>query len=103
MSFSETQKSNSKTLAHPDQFVRRHIGPNAAETRIEGTITAVNSAQLQITIKQQNGTSVVVQAMGGTKIERNGVRVALGALKVGDRGQARITAGTTTKIESVGS
>ncbi len=32
MSFSETQKSKSETLAHPDQFVRRHIGPSAAET-----------------------------------------------------------------------
>lgn len=32
MSFSETQKSKSNSLAHPDQFVRRHIGPNAAET-----------------------------------------------------------------------
>lgn len=32
MSFSETQKLKSETLAHPDHFVRRHIGPNAAET-----------------------------------------------------------------------
>src|SRR5438876_8828779 len=32
MSFSETQKQDSGTLAHPDKFVRRHIGPNAAET-----------------------------------------------------------------------
>ncbi|MCW5553686.1 MAG: aminomethyl-transferring glycine dehydrogenase [Verrucomicrobiae bacterium] len=32
MSFSETQKLKSETLAHPDQFVRRHIGPSAAET-----------------------------------------------------------------------
>ena len=34
MSFSENpQKQNPDPLAHPDQFVRRHIGPNAAETR----------------------------------------------------------------------
>ncbi len=32
MSFSDTQTQNTETLAHPDQFVRRHIGPNAAET-----------------------------------------------------------------------
>src|SRR5258706_7853234 len=32
-SFSETQKPNSGTLAYPDQFVRRHIGPNASETQ----------------------------------------------------------------------
>ncbi|MES1180785.1 MAG: glycine dehydrogenase (aminomethyl-transferring), partial [Verrucomicrobiota bacterium] len=33
MSFSETKESAMTPLAHPDQFVRRHIGPNAAETR----------------------------------------------------------------------
>ena len=32
MSFSEKQNNNSDALAHPDQFVRRHIGPNAIET-----------------------------------------------------------------------
>ncbi len=32
MSFSETQTPNPDPLAHPDQFVRRHIGPNAVET-----------------------------------------------------------------------
>ena len=33
MSDSETQNFLSDSLAHPDQFVRRHIGPNAADTR----------------------------------------------------------------------
>jgi len=32
MALSETRKQNSESLAHPDKFVRRHIGPNAAET-----------------------------------------------------------------------
>ena len=32
MSFLETQETNFALLAHPDQFVRRHIGPNATET-----------------------------------------------------------------------
>ena len=32
MSFSEAGNQNSETLNHPDQFVRRHIGPNATET-----------------------------------------------------------------------
>jgi glycine dehydrogenase len=32
MSFATRTVSNSGSLAHPDQFVRRHIGPNAAET-----------------------------------------------------------------------
>ena len=32
MSFSAAPEANSETFGHPDQFVRRHIGPNAAET-----------------------------------------------------------------------
>ena len=32
MSFSEAQSSNMKNLSHPDQFIRRHIGPNTTET-----------------------------------------------------------------------
>ena len=32
MSFSDAQQSNMKNLSHPDQFVRRHIGPNITET-----------------------------------------------------------------------
>jgi glycine dehydrogenase len=33
MSFLEVENRNTETLDHPDQFVRRHIGPNAAETQ----------------------------------------------------------------------
>jgi glycine dehydrogenase len=32
MSFSDTDNQNAETLKHPDQFIRRHIGPNAIET-----------------------------------------------------------------------
>jgi glycine dehydrogenase len=32
MSFSDTDNQNAETLKHPDQFVRRHIGPNVTET-----------------------------------------------------------------------
>ncbi|MGC3958309.1 MAG: aminomethyl-transferring glycine dehydrogenase [Verrucomicrobiota bacterium] len=32
MSFAEIGNQNTETLKHPDQFVRRHIGPNATET-----------------------------------------------------------------------
>jgi glycine dehydrogenase len=32
MSLTTAANSNSESLSHPDQFVRRHIGPNAAET-----------------------------------------------------------------------
>src|SRR5882672_3702322 len=33
MSFSETKNFSSDSLAHPDKFARRHIGPNEAETQ----------------------------------------------------------------------
>ena len=78
-------------------------GVQAGETKVEGTVTAVDAANLKVSIKQQNGTTVVVQAAGGTKIERNGVRVPLSAFKVGDRGQAIISAnGIARKLEAVG-
>ncbi len=32
MSHSETKQTCGDTLSHPDRFIRRHIGPNAAET-----------------------------------------------------------------------
>jgi glycine dehydrogenase len=32
MSLTTAANSNAESLSHPDQFVRRHIGPNAAET-----------------------------------------------------------------------
>ena len=32
MSFSETNNLSAASLAHPDQFVRRHIGPDSKET-----------------------------------------------------------------------
>ncbi len=68
------------------------------EIRVEGTITAVGAAS--VTIK-----TTVVAVNAATKIERNGVPVALSALRVGDRGQARIPAGAAaaSKVESVGS
>src|SRR5688572_28655762 len=33
MIFSDSQKTNPDSLAHPDRFVRRHIGPNSEETQ----------------------------------------------------------------------
>jgi hypothetical protein len=74
-------------------------GGNSGETRIEGTVTAVDAAAGTITIRSR-----VVQTNSQTKIERNGVRVRLSAIQVGDRGQARIPAGSTvaSKVESVG-
>ena len=60
---------------------------------------AVNAAAGTITIG-----ATVVQTNASTKIERNGVRVPLSAIQGGDRGQARIPAGSTvaSKVESVG-
>jgi hypothetical protein len=73
------------------------------ELRVEGTVTAVNVAANSVTIATRAGVAVTVTASAATKIERNGVRVLLSAIKVGDRGQARYVAGGAAhKIESTG-
>jgi hypothetical protein len=74
-------------------------GGNNNETRIEGRVNAVNATAGTITIG-----ATTVQTNPSTKIERNGVRVPLSSIQVGDRGQARIPAGASaaSKVESVG-
>lgn len=70
--------------------------------RVEGTVAAVGSGH--VTIRTRGGTAVQVTVSSSTKIERNGRRVALSAFKVGDRGQARLVAGSqlATKVEAAG-
>ncbi len=80
---------------------------NAAGTkagRAEGTISAVNLTTSTVGITTQQGTVVQVKVTSATKIERNGRRVPLSGLRIGDRGQARFDAATSiaTKVESVG-
>jgi hypothetical protein len=79
-------------------------GGNNGETRVEGALVLVNTVESFVQIRVQNGSRVSVKVLNSTKIERNGVRVALSALKIGDRAQARIQTSTnmTTKLESVG-
>ena len=64
---------------------------------VQGQITAVGSDSVTI-----NGTTVFVSS--STVIGRNGVRVPLSALQVGDRAQAFIPAGSefASKIGAVG-
>lgn len=86
--------------AQADRGSGGNSGPGnggAQEIRIEGTVTAVGASSVTI-----NATVVPVGA--ATKIERNGVRVPLSAIRVGDRGQARILAGAAvaSRVESVG-
>jgi hypothetical protein len=72
------------------------------EGRVEGTVTRVIADSVTITIR--GGAAVTVGANAQTKIERNGRRVPLTGILVGDRGQARFdpTTGIATKIESTG-
>lgn len=87
----------------PFAYADRGPGNGGAnETRVEGTITAVNVTAGSVVITTQGGTAITVPTIAATKIERNGVRVTLAAFKVGDRGQARITNGVATKLEAVG-
>lgn len=70
---------------------------SSRETKLEGAVTAVGASSVTI-------GSRVVLVDANTKIERNGFHVTLSAIKVGDRGQARIAAGATVayKVESTG-
>lgn len=79
-------------------------GGGTREIRVEGTLTLVNTVDSFVQIRVQNGATVSVKVLSSTKIERNGLHVALSALRVGDRAQARIQTSTnmTTKLESVG-
>ena len=67
--------------------------------RVEGLITAVDTTAGTVTI----GTRVI-QTDSLTKIERNDAHVRLSAIQVGDKGQARIPAGSAvaSKLEAEG-
>lgn len=65
-------------------------GGGGDDTRVEGTVTAVNATAGTLTI----GTRVV-QTNAQTSIERNGMHVPLSAIQIGDQGEARIPAGST--------
>jgi hypothetical protein len=67
--------------------------------RIEGVITAVDTIAGTVTI----GTRVI-QTDSLTRIERNDAHVRLSAIQVGDKGQARIPAGSVvaSKLEAEG-
>lgn len=70
--------------------------------RVEGTISATTATSITITDRQKHDITLTVD--GSTKIERNEVRVKLGALQVGDRAEARFdsTTNLASKIEARG-
>ena len=69
--------------------------------KVEGKITAVTANS--VTITTVGGVAVTVTTTAATKIERNGARVSLSALKIGDRGQAVYDANkVASKVEAVG-
>ena len=73
-----------------------------ANSKIEGSITAIDVATNSVTIRVQNGTSFIVRAVATTKIERNDNHTSLAAFQVGDFGEAEIGSdGFATKIEAV--
>ena len=74
----------------------------AANSKIEGSIAAIDVAGNSVTIRVQNGTSFIVRAVATTKIERNDNHTSLAAFQVGDFGEAEIGSdGFATKIEAV--
>ena len=78
-------------------------GDNSSETRVEGTVTAIDATAGTVSIQRQSGATVTVRTGPQTKIERNDAHTTLAAFKVGDRGEARIGAdGIATKVEAIG-
>ncbi len=74
----------------------------AANSKIEGRITAIDVAGNSVTIRVQSGTSFIVRAVATTKIERNDNHSTLAAFQVGDFGEAEVGSdGFATKIEAV--
>ena len=78
-------------------------GGTGEQTRVEGTITAVDLAAATVTVRTRSGQDVVVSVAPATKVERNDLEPTLAAFQVGDFGEARFdAAGATLKIEAVG-
>jgi hypothetical protein len=79
-------------------------GSNPADnSRVEGSIVAVDASVGTVSIRTQDGTVFKIVKGPLTKIERNDLHTSLDTFKVGDRGEARIGAdGIATKIEAVG-
>src|SRR5262245_13506777 len=79
-------------------------GGNNGLVKVEGTVVAVDPGASTVTIRRQDGLGVMVRATAATKIERNGRRVPLSAIRLNDRGQALCDPATkiATKIEAVG-
>ncbi len=72
-----------------------------ANSKLEGTITAVDAAGGSVTIRTQNRTSFLVRVTSTTKVERNNNRTTLAAIQLGDFGQAEIgSTGFATKVEA---
>jgi len=76
----------------------------AKRDRVEGRIVAIDLAQSTVTIRTQAGEDVPALADSRTKIERNGFHATLSSFKVGDRGQAMFSPGTSraSKLEATG-
>ncbi len=73
------------------------------QNKVEGVVLAVNVSTGQVSIRQRNGVTVVVVATAATKVERNDLHATLGAIQVGDRGQALYGNDfIASKIESTG-
>jgi hypothetical protein len=93
---SQLQKSGGTDLfSDPGSRERRRRD----SLRVEGMVTAVDTIAGTVTI----GTRVV-QTDSSTKIERNDAHVRLSAIQIGDKGQARIPAGSVvaSKLEAEG-
>ena len=68
---------------------------------IEGSLVSVDAAARTVTVRLQNGTTVVVQAGAGTEVKRDKQRVSLSAFTAGDKIEAMIGSdGVAWEIEA---
>jgi hypothetical protein len=81
---------------------RGSSGSGSVATSLEGTISAVNPTSKTVSIRSTTGVVTVVNAVAGTKIERNNVETTLAAFVVGDSVEAKFGSnGLAIQIEAV--
>ena len=99
-SFSRTVDDNPHREDHAAPPPTTPVNP-VPTTKVEGTITAIDTAAGTVTIAPTGKSPVVVKVVAATKIERNGFHTTLSTFRIGDLGEAEIGSdGNAVKIEA---
>jgi hypothetical protein len=75
----------------------------ADKMKVEGIVTAVDTAAGSVSIKTRGGMVVTVAVTSATKVERNDKKAPLSAIKAGDKAEAVTDdKGVASKLEAKG-